>query len=131
MYNIIHSLRLSKSSGHDNIHSNFIGIARDVLASYIVYLFYLFFEFGIFPDCLKTAKIISIFTAKSKTELNNYRPISLLSYFSKILEKLIQTHLPKFLDKKKIIHPNQSGFRQNLSTTFAMLDVMRKINNHK
>ena len=59
--------------------------------------------------------------------MNNYRPISLLSNFSKILEKLIYSRLTKFLEKHKILHDNQYGFRENLSTTHAMLDIMNKI----
>ena len=130
VFNIIHSLRLRKSSGHDNIDSYFIRVACDVLTPYLTYLFHLSFEFGIFPDCLKTAKIIPIFKAGPKTDINNYRPISLLSNFSKILEKLIYTLLSKFFETNNVINPNQYGFRQNLSTTHAMLDIMSKINNH-
>ena len=130
VFNIIHSLRLRKSSGHDNIDSYFIRIACDVLKPYLTYLFYLSLEFGIFSDCLKTAKIIPIFKAGPKTEINNYRRISLLSNFSKILEKLVYTRLSKFLEKNKIIHSYQYGFRQNLSTTQALLVIMSKINNH-
>ena len=92
VFNIIHSLRLRKSSGHDNIDSYFIRIGCGVLTTY---LFHLSFEFGIFPDCLKTAKIIPIFKAGPKTDINNYRSISLLSNFSKILKKLIHS-LPVF-----------------------------------
>ena len=130
MYNIIHSLRLHKFSGHDNIESYFIRIVCDVITPYLTYLFHLSFELGIFPDCLKTAKIIPIFKAKSKTKINNYRFISLLSNFSKILEKFIYTRLPKFLEKNKIIYVNQYGFQQNLSTTHAALDIMGKLNNN-
>ena len=92
--------------------------------------FSLSFEFGIFPDSLKTAKIIPIFKTGPKTDINNYRPISLLSNFSKILVKLIYTHLSKVFEKSNIIHQNQYGFWQNLSTTHAMLDILSKINNH-
>ena len=70
VFNIIHSLRLRKSSGHDNIDSYFIRIACDVLTPYLIYLFHLSFEFGFFPDCLKTAKIIPIFKAGLKTDIN-------------------------------------------------------------
>ena len=128
-FNILHSLHLRKSSGHDNIDSYFIRIACNVLTPYLTYLFHLSFEFGIFTDYPKTAKIIPIFKAEPKTEINNYRPISLLSNFSKILEKLFYSRLSKFLEKNEIIHPNQYGFRQNLTTTYAKLDIMSKINN--
>ena len=130
VFNIIHSLRLRKSSGHDDIDLYFIRLACDVLTPHLTYFFHLSFEFGIFSDCPKTAKIIHIFKVGLKIDINNYRPISLLSNFSKTLEKLVYTRLSKFFEKNKIIYPNQYGFRRNLSTTHAMLDVMSKINNH-
>ena len=84
MYNLIHSLGLCKSSGNDQIELYFIRKACD----YLTYLSQLSFEFGLFSDCLKTVKIIPVFKAGTKSEITNYRPISLLSKFSKILEKL-------------------------------------------
>ena len=130
VFSIIHSLRLRKSSGHDNIDSYFIRKACDVLTPFLTYLFHLSFEFGVFPDCLTTAKIIPIFKGGPKTKITSYRPISLLSNFFLILEELVYTRLSKYLEKDKTIHPDQHGFRQNLSTTHAMLDIMSKINNH-
>ena len=110
VFNIIHSLRLRKSSGNDNIDSYFILIACDVLTLYLTYFFHLSFEFGIILDCSKTVKIIPIFKAGPKTEINYYRPISLLSNFSKILKKLIYIRLSKFFLKNKIIHLNRCVF---------------------
>ena len=113
--------------GSDGIDSYFIRISCDVITLYITQLYSLSFDFGIYPECLKTAKIIPIFKTGLKTEVNNYRPISLLSNFSKFLEKLIYSRLTKFLEKHKILRDNQYGFRENLSTTHAMLDIMIKI----
>ena len=56
VFNIVHSLRLRKPSGRDNIDSCFIRIACDVLTSYLTYFFHVSFEFGIFPDCLKNSQ---------------------------------------------------------------------------
>ena len=64
-----------------------------------------------------------IFKKGDKNKISNYRPISLLSTFSKILEKLICKRTRKFLDKHSIIPSNQYGFRPSLSTTHVMLDV--------
>ena len=59
--------------------------------------------------------------------MNNYRPISILSNFSKIFEKLVVARLTNFLKKLNILHDNQYGFRPKLSTTHAMLDVINGI----
>ena len=132
VFNIIHSLRLRKSSAHDNIDSYFILMACDVLTPFLTYVFHLSFELDIFLDCLKTTKTIPVFKAGPKTDISNYRPISLLSNFSKIPEKLIFIYPSfKIFWENDIIHPNQYGFRQNLSTTHGMLDIMSKINIHQ
>jgi len=59
----------------------------------------------------------------------NYRPISLLPQFSKILEKLFSNRLDKFLDKHEILSDNQYGFRPNSSTSLALIDSIEEITN--
>ena len=120
----INSLKNKKSCGYDNIPVYFFKVAAKVLATPLSILFNYSLRYGIFPDCLKTAKVVPIFKKGDKNEINNYRPISLLSTFSKILEKLICKRMRRFLDKHSIISSNQYGFRSSLSTTHAMLDVL-------
>ena len=57
------------------------------------------FEVGEFPDILKLAKVIQLHKKESKLDLLNYRPISLLSVFSKVYEKLIFTRIYAYLEK--------------------------------
>ncbi len=52
------------------------------------------FEDGIFPEQLKLAKVVPVYKGGTKTDVSNYRPISLLSAFSKIFEKLVHTKAP-------------------------------------
>ena len=73
---------------------------------------------------LQYLKIIPIFKKGDKNKISNYCPISLLSTFSKILEKLICKRTRKVLDKHLIISSNQYRFRPSFSTTHAMLDVL-------
>ena len=120
----INSLKNKKSCGYDNIPVYFFKVAAKVLATSLSILFNYSFRYGIFPDCLKTAKVVPIFKKGDKNEINNYRPISLLSTFSKILEKLICKRMRKFLDNHSIISLNQYGFGSSLSTTHSMLDVL-------
>ena len=82
------------------------------------------FEYGNFPSSLKIAKGIPLFNFGSKHEAQNYRPISLLSSISKVLEKLIKERLVKFLNQLKIIFEHQNGFRENHSTTHALIDIL-------
>ena len=99
IYNAIHSLGLRKSSGYDNIDAYFIRTASHIINPYLTHLRFLSFEFGIFPESLKIAEVIPIFKTESKTKVNNYRPISILSNFSKIFEKLVVARLTNFLKK--------------------------------
>ena len=68
---------------------------------------------GIIPDNLKVALVTPIFKANENTEFKNYLPISVLACFSKILEKLINKRLIKFIEKNKILTKHQYGFRAN------------------
>ena len=82
---------------------------------------------GVFPDKNKIAKIIPSHKKGSTTDVNNYRPISLLSTFSKIMEKLMATRLTSYLDLHGIIYPKQFGFRAGYSTTHSLIDITENI----
>ena len=83
---------------------------------------------GTFPTKMKIAKVTPIHKKGKMTYVNNYRPISVLPIFSKILEKCIYKRLIEFLDKHQIVLKNQFGFRRRHSTTTAILDLIDKIN---
>ena len=68
------------------------------------------------PSEWKTAKIIPVHKCGPKTDVNNYRPISILPIVSKIMERAIQIQLLSFIKANKILCINQSGFRRNHST---------------
>ena len=89
--------------------------------------FNLSFTTGTFPTLLKTAKVIPIHKKDSKSNFTNYRPISLLSNLDKILEKLMHSRLSTFLNIKDIIYPLQFGFRQNYSTSYALIHLTETI----
>ena len=76
---------------------------------------------GIVPDNCKLAKVIPIYKAKEKNLFSNYRSISLLSVFSKFLEKAVHKRLYSFLETNKILYNNQFGFRKNHSTIDAII----------
>jgi len=76
------------------------------------------------PTKLKLAKIIPVYKKGALTSACNYRPISLLSIFDKIFEKLVCIRLLKFLNKYNTIYEFQFGFRKQHSTSLALLDVV-------
>ena len=75
---------------------------------------------GKVPANMKLAKVVPIYKAKEKTDLANYRPISLLPSTSKILEKIVHCRLYKYLMKHELLSQNQFGFRPKHSTTDAI-----------
>ena len=95
----------------------------------ITYICNLSFATGIFPDAMKIAKVIPIYKTGAKGEFNNYRPISLLPQFSKILEKLFDDRLEQFISKNNILTDCQFGFRTGRSSTMAIVNFMEKITN--
>ena len=72
---------------------------------------------------MKIAKVIALFKKGEKILADNYRPISLLSCFDKIFEKIICKQLITFIDLNKILYDLQFGFRKIYSTLFALIDT--------
>ena len=102
-------------------------IINRIIATIVTYICNLSFKNGVFPDKMKTAKIIPIFKSGDREDCTNYRPISLLPQISKILEKLFNRRLTEFLGKYKVISPTQYGFRENMSTCFALTELVDEI----
>ena len=78
---------------------------------------------------MKIVKVIPVFKAGDKCVFTNYRPISLLPQFSKILEKLYNARLDNFLNRYGLLCPNQYGFRSNMSTSHAILELVEEMTN--
>ena len=87
------SLKINKSSGYDDINFNVIKHSFQYISKPLMHIFQLSLSQGIFPDSLKIAKITPIFKTGETTNLSNYRPISVLPCFSKILEKIMYNKL--------------------------------------
>ena len=87
------------------------------------------FEQGVFPDPLKIARVVPIHKEGQKTDVSNYRPISLLSAFSKIYEKLMHSRLLNFLDFDNSLFDMQYGFRPGRSCEHALLQAQNSILN--
>ena len=83
---------------------------------------------GKFPDKMKIAKVIPLFKGGNKSIVSNYRPISLLSGFSKMLEKIVSNQLIHYLEDNKFLYNYQFGFRKKRGTSFSVVDFISKIN---
>ncbi len=76
---------------------------------------------GEIPSSMKTAKVIPLLKSGDPSDVNNYRPISLLSSFGKILEKIVANKLVFFLESNNLLSQNQFGFRKEHSTVHPMM----------
>ena len=79
---------------------------------------------GVFPSTLKLAKVVPVFKNGQETQTNNYRPISLLSPFAKLFEKLILSRLNSFLTRNNVVAPEQFDFRKHHFTSMLLADVV-------
>ena len=82
---------------------------------------------GVYPSKLKMAKIVPVYKADDDTDVNNYRPISLLSHFDRIFEKMIKRRMESFIEQKDLLSSSQYGFRKAHSTQHAILDIVNAI----
>ena len=124
---IINTLDDTKSSGPCSVPTKLLKLVRNELAIPFSDICNASFDEGVFPDKNKIAKIIPIHKNGSVSDINNYRPISLLSVFSKIMEKLMASRLNEFLVSHEIIHSNQFGFRSGYSTSHSLISIVETI----
>ena len=82
---------------------------------------------GTVPDRFKIARVLAVYKKESHMNLSNYRPISLLSVFNRILERLIYRRLINYTDKNNLLYNRQFGFRAKHSTFLAILSITDKI----
>ena len=124
----IELMSLSESKSSD-IPIQIIKAGLLSLSVYLDRIYNLSFGKGIYIELLKFATITPVHKGDSKMSLTNYRPISILPIFSKILERLVHKRLMKFLIKNNSIFEHQFGFQPNKTTEMAILDIYAKIVN--
>lgn len=127
--NYISSLDNSHSCGFDNISNFTIKKISSSVAYILSHIFNLCLQQGIFPDSLKIAVVIPLFKKGNKSDVSNYRPISLLSAFAKIFEKCIKSRLLLFFNENSFFSNRQYCFREGRSTEMALNDFMNRITN--
>ena len=105
-------LKASTSEGFDNISTQILKQTMKEVATPLTHIVNLSLSHGIFPNDMKLAKIVPVFKNGNTKLFNNYRPISILPAFSKILEKIVCNRLLHFLETKYILYKHQYGFRK-------------------
>ena len=121
------SLRWNKTEALANLSSITKIDAYDSLKNILFHVFKVSIQQGIFPDSLKFAKVTPIFKSGDKHDVSNYRPISVLPVFSKVLEWIMCNRVYNHLDSKGLLYKKQFGFQRNNSTEHAILQPKRDI----
>ena len=124
---MIDNLDDKKSPGPNGIPIFLLKRFKEFFSFWLAKLINLCFETGVFPDLLKIAKITPLHKKESKLDFHNYRPISLLSVYSKIFEKLIYFRVYAYLVKYDLISSKQFGFRSKHSCNHAIISLTEHV----
>jgi hypothetical protein len=122
-------LKKKTSSGFDEISTKLLSDIIEDIAYPLTHIINLSFSKGIVPENMKVAKVHPIHKSGEASNFNNYRPISLLPAFSKLLEKCMYHRLLSFINKHSIIYKHQYGFRKNHTTTHPLIHFLSDIAN--
>ena len=120
-------LNASKAAGIDNLSGKLLKDGAHVLARPISQLCNLSIQLNLFARSYKIAKVKPIFEKGSKTDLQNYHPISLLPLLSKIIERIAHGQLEEFLSENKLLYRFQSGFQKTYFTNTCLGHLTDKI----
>lgn len=95
----------------------------DIIVVPLCHIINLSFSTGVFPEVWKVAKVIPLHKGGSTEELNNFRPISLLSIFDKIIEKLMHVRLYSFFEDHQVFCKNQFGFKNKSNCAHSLIEI--------
>ena len=125
--NTIKGLQPKTSFSFDYVSNKQLQFVAEELCGPLTHLINLSFHLSYVPPEWKQSRIIPIFKAGQKDLVSNYRPVALLSTFSKILEKEMSYQIWRHLKANNIISDHQYGFKTNHSTEDLLIDVMDQI----
>jgi len=102
-------------------------LTQNLIAPILSNIFNIYAKTGEFLDCLKITEVIPVFKKGDALKATNYRPISILSQFDKIFEKLLCSRIYNHLKEHNLLSKKQFGFRQNSSTTYAVTSIYENL----
>jgi hypothetical protein len=126
---IITKFDQNKSPGHDDIGNFIVKQVAKQISEPLANIFNLSLSTGNVPEQLKIAKVIPIYKKEDAEIFSNYRPVSVLPCFSKILERLVFNRCIDFINENNLLNEKQFGFRPNHSTYMAIIELVDKVAN--
>lgn len=125
----ISSLKNSCAPGADQVTSKVAKLLHIHIATPLAHIINLIFRTAKVPKPFKVAIVKPIHKSGDKTDVSNYRPISIINTFAKIFEKCLKDRLVDFFNKNNTISKRQFGFRSGMSTTDAVCELCEKVTN--
>ena len=123
---LVTSLKNKKSTSVDQLDNFAVKIAADYLAKPLHHVITLSIMQEKFPTCWKYTKVIPLHKKNSPIKKENYRPVAILSPFSKVLEKVIYGQIYEYFHKNRLFSSSLHGYRNNRSTLMALLTMYEK-----
>ena len=125
--NIIMKFNAKKAGGYDGISITMLQLCAAEISIPLRLIYEACISTGLFPDPWKYANVQPVHKKNNRQLVSNYRPISLLPIFGKILEKIVFDQVYSFLARNNLLSKNQSGFRPGDSTIYQLLSITSTI----
>jgi hypothetical protein len=123
------SLKSNKSAGSDKVSVNILKLVYDIIEPSLFHIFNQSLKSGKVPEKLKIARVTPVFKSGDESEPSNYRPISVLSCFSKLLERIVYNRLYNHLTENNMLYSKQFGFKKQHSTDHAIVELVNHLSN--
>ena len=126
---MINSLKTKNSFSYDEISPKILKISANYISSPLTYICNRVFSTGVYPDRLKYSTVTPIFKKGNNQAPSNYRPISVLTSFAKVLESTLYVRLTEYITLNNLLTDQQFGFRKGYSTDEAIFKLTHEVLN--
>lgn len=127
IFSVVKMMNNKRSFGYDGVPMTLIKRHFIHIVKPVCFLINSAFRSGIFPDALKKSIVMPSYKKNDKNDLSNYRPISLITSFAKIFEKILSNRILKFFRKFNVLTTKQHGFTENKSTDTVIFEFLQCI----
>ena len=127
VFNLLSNISTNKATGPDKIRAKLVKISAPFITKHLSIIFNQSLLQGTFPYDWKISKVTPIYKKGPKHDMNNYRPISVISTIAKVMEKIAHNQLYLYLQNENILSPFRHGFRQGHSTVTALLEITDRL----
>ena len=115
------------ATGWDTLKPSVMKNIKEYVKYPLAHICYIFFFTGVFPKELQLANVAPVFKANDEMIFANYRPVSVLPVFSKLIERLMYNRLVSYINENHLLYKYQCGFQAGKATYMALIVLIKKI----